>query len=670
MCRLCLEARCREADRSVPYRYEYRVSSHGVIKFQKKMRVMMFALPAVASLLFSAPTHPRHLGSAVAAKRRTVGIVAFDADLSNIMGAHPTTDLERQQREVIGYLMSRLGVADATSDEERISALKVEVEAAEAALAALEAECGALEKEQGVAELEARRDELEEARAACERHLVTLPAKIVERRDATAALEVSLAELREAAASLDKEEQSLSEQQAALETALVAEEAEAAAQLASLEAARERVSSLSASKQRTSSQLLQGEQLLAALEAEACELEQSHPPLVAALQRSREQLIATEKRVVTLQARNDTLGDELFLQLSDLYSKQATKDALQAALFATRDALAEARRLRRTQFVDVDAARKELAENEALTAALRDEMEALKTEAPALFARRAAAQRELDEALSAAERFESGVMAQALALPPLEGAAKDTKPTGARTPAPAPAPAPKGGTVGGPSADVGATLDEKLALTSKRLESTAEEVAGRVQLQMQFAGTVTDAMEAAAAQRDSAQRALEVLAAEQRRASEEMRVTLDTAVSAMEAMQAQWDAAVEANAAELRALREDAARAAEAQNAQGSKLVELKGAFEAKVIAMDTLTKKRRGLAAEEEALRRRYVQLRERRLAKQAGKPPPLPVSLDVDDVAEAVGANVEKAAVAFFRLFGKEKEGNPQLPPGKDDF
>lgn len=217
---------------------------------------------------------------------------------------------------------------------------------------------------------------------------------------------------------------------------------------------------------------------------------------------------------------------------------------------------------------------------------------------------------------------------------------------------------------------MGATLDEKLALTSKRLESTAEEVAGRVQLQMQFAGTVTDAMEAAAAQRDSAQRALEVLAAEQRRASEEMRVTLDTAVSAMEAMQAQWDAAVEANAAELRALREDAARAAEAQNAQGSKLVELKGAFEAKVIAMDTLTKKRRGLAAEEEALRRRYVQLRERRLAKQAGKPPPLPVSLDVDDVAEAVGANVEKAAVAFFRLFGKEKEGNPQLPPGKDDF
>ncbi|KOO22728.1 hypothetical protein Ctob_011625 [Chrysochromulina tobinii] len=590
------------------------------------------------------------------------------------MGAHPTTDLERQQREVIGYLMSRLGVADATSDEERISALKVEVEAAEAALAALEAECGALEKEQGVAELEVRRDELEEARAACERHLVTLPAKIVERRDATAALEVSLAELREAAASLDKEEQSLAEQQAALETALVAEEAEAAAQLASLEAARERVSSLSASKQRTSSQLLQGEQLLAALEAEASELEQSHPPLVAALQRSREQLIATEKRVVTLQARNDTLGDELFLQLSDLYSKQATKDALQAALFATRDALAEARRLRRTQFVDVDAARKELAENEALTAALRDEMEALKTEAPALFARRAAAQRELDEALSAAERFESGVMAQALALPPLEGAAKDTKPTGARTPAPAPAPAPapipKGATVGGPSADVGATLDEKLALTSKRLESTAEEVAGRVQLQMQFAGTVTDAMEAAAAQRDSAQRALEVLAAEQRRASEEMRVTLDTAVSAMEAMQAQWDAAVEANAAELRALREDAARAAEAQNAQGSKLVELKGAFEAEVIAMDTLTKKRRGLAAEEEALRRRYVQLRERRLAKQAGKPPPLPVSLDVDDVAEAVGANVEKAAVAFFRLFGKEKEGNPQLPPGKDDF
>jgi hypothetical protein len=513
-------------------------------------------------------------------------------------------------------------------------------------------------------------EKLEEARAACERHLVTLPAKIVERRDATAALEVSLAELREAAASLDKEEQSLAEQQAALETALVAEEAEAAAQLASLEAARERVSSLSASKQRTSSQLLQGEQLLAALEAEASELEQSHPPLVAALQRSREQLIATEKRVVTLQARNDTLGDELFLQLSDLYSKQATKDALQAALFATRDALAEARRLRRTQFVDVDAARKELAENEALTAALRDEMEALKTEAPALFARRAAAQRELDEALSAAERFESGVMAQALALPPLEGAAKDTKPTGARTPAPAPAPAPKGGTVGGPSADVGATLDEKLALTSKRLESTAEEVAGRVQLQMQFAGTVTDAMEAAAAQRDSAQRALEVLAAEQRRASEEMRVTLDTAVSAMEAMQAQWDAAVEANAAELRVLREDAARAAEAQNAQGSKLVELKGAFEAKVIAMDTLTKKRRGLAAEEEALRRRYVQLRERRLAKQAGKPPPLPVPLDVDDVAEAVGANVEKAAVAFFRLFGKEKEGNPQLPPGKDDF
>ncbi len=72
------------------------------------------------------------------------------------------------------------------------------------------------------------------------------------------------------------------------------------------------------------------------------------------------------------------------------------------------------------------------------------------------------------------------------------------------------------------------------------------------------------------------------------------------------APQSEWDAAVEANAAELRALKDDAAATAAAQRAEGNKLAELRGDLAAKASAMEALAEKRRGLAAEEEALRRR----------------------------------------------------------------
>uniref|UniRef100_A0A7S2JUC1 Cilia- and flagella-associated protein 157 n=1 Tax=Haptolina brevifila TaxID=156173 RepID=A0A7S2JUC1_9EUKA len=270
-------------------------------------------------------------------------------------------------------------------------------------------------------------------------------------------------------------------------------------------------------------------------------------------------------------------------------------------------------------------------------------MDALKAEGPALLARRTAARAELEEALGAVERFESGQMPALLSLD-------------------------------GPSAEAdgdGAALDERILETSKRLELTAQEVDGRLRAFSQFSETVGGVMNTAASRRDTAQRTLELLSIEQRRAGEEMKLTLNAALEAMKEMQSQWDAAVAANAAELKDLKADTSRAAEQRGAKAEAIAGMRDELAARVASLNELSAERRTLAEEEELLRRRYTQLRQRRDAKVTGRT--LFGTTDLEEVAEVAGASAVKAAVkageGLLRLLNKDP-ANPskKLPPADE--
>ena len=276
-----------------------------------------------------------------------------------------------------------------------------------------------------------------------------------------------------------------------------------------------------------------------------------------------------------------------------------------------------------------------------LTAALCVAQEA----APAIFARRAAVEQELEAVLAAAERFESGEMAAALGFEPSGEAAADG-----------------GEADGGEAESEAAALDARLLQTALHLSGAQEEVDGQLQALSQFTEAVRGATTKATERRDSAQRALELLAAEQRRASAEMKISLDAALQAMEQMQGQWDAAVADNAAELQDLKTSSAAAAERQQSALAGLERMRQDLARETDQLGALTEERRSLVEENGLMRKRYVQLRQRRLRQQnkggfnfAG------VEVDLEGVAGAAGASAEKAASALLSLFAKKTDDEP---------
>ena len=187
-----------------------------------------------------------------------------------------------------------------------------------------------------------------------------------------------------------------------------------------------------------------------------------------------------------------------------------------------------------------------------------------------------------------------------------------------------------------------------------------------------FAGSVSEAMGTAASRRQDAQQTLELLAAEQRKASEEMKASINQALTMMERMQGEWDSAVASNAAELRDLKSSARDTSDKQVEAVSALKARQAELASHAAQLNALTDERRSLAEEEQRLRRRYEQLRQRRAGKggKGGLPiamPPWAGATDLEQVAEKAGKSAEEAAIGLMRLFGKEEK--KQLPPGGDD-
>lgn len=234
------------------------------------------------------------------------------------------------------------------------------------------------------------------------------------------------------------------------------------------------------------------------------------------------------------------------------------------------------------------------------------------------------------------------------------------------------------------SAGEGAAMDGRIALTQRKLDLTQQEAEARLTALDSFSGKISGAMEKAAARRATAQRALETLALEQRMAQEEMRLTLTNALTQMEGMQSEWDAAVDSNAAELKAIKQAASDASVSQADKMSRLAKVRDELAKQSGTIDELADERVLLADEEAKLRARSVQLRQRRLQKLQGRVTPLPLPLpnvdlpiSTDEIEKlgAAGGEVagmaaeasKKAAEGLMKsLFGKQWEKLPDSTSG----
>ena len=181
----------------------------------------------------------------------------------------------------------------------------------------------------------------------------------------------------------------------------------------------------------------------------------------------------------------------------------------------------------------------------------------------------------------------------------------------------------------------------------------SDEVEGKLDALSAFSSTVKGAMEEATERRADAQRTLEALAIEQRTAAEAMRVSVGDALKRMEKMQREWDAAVDANAVELRSLKSETAEVLGRQDETFDGLNQLKKELGEQTVAMSSAVSRRRALADEEAAMRKRFNDLRRQRLAK-------LGINDDDDDGSGSGGdaaAPIDLGNI-FGGFFGSQKE------------
>ena len=417
-----------------------------------------------------------------------------------------------------------------------------------------------------------------------------------------------------------------------------------------VETAQTRVDALSTAVAERTEAIASNKQTLFDLVESEKAAEAAYPPLKAQLAGVKAEIDTEALKVAELDKENARLTAEFEDRSAVLAELKAVYEEQYAGVRETRLKLEEARtELAGLSDIEGDAKR-EIEENEALIASLNTEIEALTTAAPALLARQTAVREELEDAFNGVDRFESGAMAAALAAMG-DAAAAD------------------GG--GG----VGSSLDARILLSSSKLENAAAEADGRVQALSKFSESVVEAFDTAATQREEAQRSFEQLAAEQRKESEAMKLQLNMALQSMASMQSQWDEAIAANAAELKAIKSDAAGAAEKQSAAMGSLTGMKTEMLARSAAINSLADEKRSLAGAEAALRKRYELLRSQRQSKEEAKGGgAFPTKLEdleemapaIEEMAEAAGANAEKAAAALLRLFAK-KEGEEGKADGK---
>ena len=484
---------------------------------------------------------------------------------------------------------------------ERVEAAKEETEAAEATVEPLRVECRKLEKEEK--KLRGEKTRLDAAKMQCERSLVTLPAELAKLREALPALESQLKEMTSAVEPLESESEALNEKREALEKDLVIAEASLDTTRRALEEVRQRVEEIT-------KQTIETEEAIATGKAEVVDYTDREAKAIANVQPLLDTLAEVEaEREATIiayqkaQGRNTTLDEELAESARALKSSREKYEGLREVLKATRVKMVNTRNERNRVAQEDDSTRKELEENEAITKALEEEIDNLRLEAPALFIKRDASRVALEEALDAVERFESGPMGNVLGES--DGNDEDKE-------------------------ALGQAVDNRVTRSVKQLEMTSMEVEGRMKVLESFSVSVREAMDAAAGRRAEAQRTLEALADEQKQATAEMAATLNAALSAMEGMQGEWDAAVGANAAELRELKKQATVVRDKQGATVEQLKTSQEQLVEQTKALSTLAEERTNLAEEEEKLRRRFAQLRQRRQAKLQG-----PSSGPIGDIA-----------------------------------
>ena len=635
------------------------------------------AIVPAASLLLSPAQHCRtpkralHVITACAAEgdQTLVGHEDIDA-----MG-EPTTELEMQQARVIRILKERIGLEDTLTEHkalmnavdvtgngekslqiqqeaerlnievaewnkrmtwaagavksrdaliDRLADLKKETLAAEQKVEPLKLECAALEQQQK--KERSKKAQLEASIVACERALVMLPGELGKLNEATAAVEAQLADLLTPVDTLEAEQAALEEQQAALiqkrdemEAKLAAMGSAVKAKGGEIDMLRARLSKLATAEVEAADALVanekEAETLAAREEATAARI----APLLEEVAGAKAAVAAAGVRMAKVEARKIKLSDELMHHESVLAALDEEHSPIRAQVKEIRLRMAGVRRERNALAEETAQSEREIDESDEVAASLYAEIEALKREAPTLEAKREESLAALEEALEVAERFESSALAADLDpdAPPKEGI----------------------------DDGVGAEIDERIATTSRRLSLTTEEVDSKIKDLAKFTDVVQGAVDTVAGRREEAQRTLEALAADQRQAAEEMKLTISRALLTMESMQGQWDEAVAANAAELRNLRSSTQERAGKQKKELAGLRSLKNELNAKAKSIETMAETRRTLEEAEVNLKQRFGQLRERRLAKQKGTPVPL-------------GEVAEKAAVGLLKLFAKKEE------------
>jgi len=144
------------------------------------------------------------------------------------------------------------------------------------------------------------------------------------------------------------------------------------------------------------------------------------------------------------------------------------------------------------------------------------------------------------------------------------------------------------------------------------------------------------------------------LAAEQRRASQEMRQTLSEAMKEMDQMQSEWEKVVDTSAAELRELEANKDIAATRTGSELASLERARANLTVQTNELGELSRQRQTLGAAEEKMRKRYAALKQRYLQhRHMGMhheaSPFIPMNLPVDtEVAKAASKSLEAAKVA----------------------
>jgi len=401
-----------------------------------------------------------------------------------------------RETEVALAVSSRDGLS-ARVDAGRGRAAEAELELAELTMA-----CAKLDTE--MADFEADKVRLEATRAECKQRLRSLPETVSALKTKLRFLTDETSRLLSEVASRSQEAEEATRQVAALEPeaeALAKEAAEAAAVVeASLAAAIElmsRIASLQKANAASSISLASAakeEEVLRVAAAEATETAEALPVRIASTAALTAKWL---RRLETLNAATIPLEAELESSSLELVAARKSYTRMGLRSRAAKENLERLGRDRERLEHDAATTRERTAVSDAAARSVSAEVAALGAEAPVLFSALQAAERRVETALVDAAAFSAGPAGAMINL-----------------------------TLSKLPKVKGAELDRKVTEEARLLALSAEQAGGWGDAIGGYHAAVLAAVEAAAAQREAAQEALETMAAEQRRMAADAKVRL------------------------------------------------------------------------------------------------------------------------------------------------